>query len=96
MSKQKEIVVDLDTLKKLVGSEPNNLKKILITALLANIALIVTGVNTIIGDHYTIKNLMAFSIETKQIMSDVSKKVSSLEASDANQDYRLKKIEEKK
>ncbi len=95
MSKEK-IVTDLDTLKQLVGSDPHNLKRILITALFANIALIVTGITTMVNDHYTIKNLVAFSIESKQIISEVNKKVSDLATSDANQNYRIDKIEERK
>lgn len=91
-----KIVTDLDTLKKLVNSEPSSLKKVLITTLLANIALLVTGINTIVGDHYAIKNLMAFSIEAKQIISEVNKKVTHLESSDAKQDYRIDQIEKKR
>lgn len=91
----KKIVTDLATLQKLVG-EPNNLKRVLITALLANITLIIAGVNTLISDHYTIKNLIAFSIESKQIITEVNKKVSALESSDANQNYRIDKIEQRK
>lgn len=95
MAKEK-IVTDLATLKQLVGSDPHNLRRILATTLLANIALIVTGITTMVNDHYTIKNLVAFSIESKQIIGEVTKKISNLETSDANQNYRIDKIEEHK
>lgn len=77
-------------------TDSSSLKKVLITALLANVTLIVAGINTMVSDHYAIKNLLAFSIESKQIITEVNKKVNQLETSDANQDYRLKKIEEKR
>lgn len=91
----KRITTDLNTLRQLVDS-PGHLKKILITALLANITLITAGVNTLVSDHYAIKNLISFSIESKQIITEVNKKVSMLESSDAKQEYRITKIEDKR
>jgi hypothetical protein len=95
MARSKKISVDVETLRKVV-SEPGWVKKLLFTALFANITLIVGGINTIVSDHYAIKNLLAFSIESKQIISQVGEKVNALEKSDAVQNHRLENIEKKK
>lgn len=94
--KSQRIVTDIETLKGLLASPPSNIHRTLLAIVITNIALIVTGLTTIISDHYTLKNVVVSTIENKQNLEETTKKVLKIEANDINQNYRISKIEDKR
>lgn len=91
MKKKANIVTDVITLKKLLGTESPKLNKILITTLLSNLALIISIVNIAITDHFTLKDLSKQTVEIKTTVEKNTKDITTHEIRISNIENKTKR-----